>query len=119
MNNILTRKRQMKATYRVSVSATNGNYGFGKDWIIVITKTINGQVENIRRFWVGQDAKVCSRIIGTDMKSLAIYLVKKYKTRNFANKRLNQSLGKMILRACGATPAIAYNKADDWSFAVH
>ena len=109
----------MKATYRVSVSATNGNYGFGKDWILHITKVINGQVENARRFWLGQDAKVCSRIIGTDIKSLSNHLVKKNKTRNFENKRLNSSLAKMILKSCGATPAVAYKKTEEWSFAVH
>ena len=109
----------MKATYQVSVSATNGNYGFGKDWTLLVIKMVDGQVENIRRFWLGQDAKVCARIIGTDMKSLANHLVRKYKTRNFENKRLNSSLAKMILKSCGATPAIAFSKADDWSFAVH
>jgi hypothetical protein len=109
----------MKATYTVSVSATNGNYGFGKDWTVIITKMINGQVENVRRFWIGQDAKVCSRIIGTDIKSLANHLVKKYRTRNFENQRLNQGLAKMILKACGATPATAFEKAEEWSFAVH
>ena len=109
----------MKATYKVSVSATTENYGFGKNWTIIITKMINGQVENVKRFWLGQDAKVCSRIIGTDIKSLANHLVRKYKTKHFDNKRLNSSLGKMILKACGATPAIAFKKAEEWSFAVH
>ena len=119
MSNIFGKKNKMKATYQVSVSAASGNYGFGKDWTVIIKKMVNGQVENVRRFWLGQDAKVCSRIIGTDMKSLANYLVKKYRTRNFENKRLNSSLAKMILKACGATPAIAYKIAEDWSFAVH
>ena len=109
----------MKATYQVSVSAINGNYGFGKDWTIIITKMIDGQVENIRRFWLGQDAKVCGRIIGTDIKSLSNYLVKKYRTKDFSNKRLNRGLAKMILKSCGATPAVAYKKAEEWTFAVH
>ena len=109
----------MKATYQVSVSAVSGNYGFGKDWIIFITKMINGKVENVRRFWLGQDAKVCGRIIGTDIQSLANYLVRKYRTRNFENQRLNRGLAKMILKSCGATPAVAYKNAQDWSFAVH
>lgn len=109
----------MKATYQVSVNATNGNYGFGKDWILHITKMIDGKIENARRFWLGQDAKVCSRIIGTDIKSLSNHLVRKYKTRNFNSQRLNQSLGKMILKACGATPATAFETAEEWSFAVH
>jgi hypothetical protein len=39
------------------IEVTRGSYGFGHDWTLVVYG---------RRFWLGQDVKFCSRVLGMD-----------------------------------------------------
>ena len=42
---------------------------------MLVTKMANGQVEKIRRFWLGQDAKVCARIMGQRINDVRPYKI--------------------------------------------
>jgi hypothetical protein len=53
-------------------------YGFGKDWTLVLTK---GTVK--KSFWLGQDVKVVSRILGMSMANAVEFYKNKANSSNF------------------------------------
>jgi hypothetical protein len=53
-------------------------YGFGHDWTLVLSK--NGEQKH---FWLGQDVKVISRILGMRMAYAVEHYKKKANSSNF------------------------------------
>ena len=53
-------------------------YGFGKDWSLVLTK--DGVSKS---FWLGQDVKVVSRILGMSIGETVIHYKAKANSSNF------------------------------------
>lgn len=51
---------------KANIEATPGPYGFGKNWHLVLDNS-----KNTKSIWLGQDAKVASRVMGADLSSLA------------------------------------------------
>jgi len=98
-------------------------YGFGRDYTLIIQDTKSGVV---RRFWMGQDAKVFSRVLGIRMEDAVDYYSEKAKSKEF--DKVQKYIAEDILKA------VAYNdvdvplkekdvekmfkEAEDWSFAV-
>ena len=66
-----------KITY--DMIAIPNAYGFGKDWTIIIKK--DGKLA--KSFWLGQDVKVVSRILGMRMNEAIEHYKNKYGSENF------------------------------------
>jgi hypothetical protein len=58
-------------------TAPNG-YGFGRDYFLVLTDG-----ERMKRYWLGQDAKVFSRVLGIPMREAVEYYSQKAQSENF------------------------------------
>ena len=67
--------------------ATKNAFGFGHDWTLILKKG-----EKVKKFWLGQDVKVVSRILGMRMD----YAVEYYKTK--ANSENFDVIRKLIAR---------------------
>lgn len=78
----------------IRLIAINNAYGFGKDWQLEVEK---GKKKKV--FWLGQDCKVCSRLLGTDMGALAEHIKEKFSTPNveFDRKDINNYLSRLVL----------------------
>lgn len=66
---------------KYDLEARPNAYGFGRDYTLYLTDTTTGR---IRRFMLGQDAKVFSRMLGMDMRDAVDYYAKKAKSRDFS-----------------------------------
>ena len=84
-------------------------YGFGHNWTLV-KKT--GKKTN--RFWLGQDAKVTSRILGMDFGNAVDYYSRRAGSKDF--KKVKPYIVRDIVRATGASRR---RKAEPWDYAVH
>lgn len=65
-------------TIEYELLARPNAYGFGKDWTLVMTKGTQK-----KSFWLGQDVKVMSRILGMSMREGVEYYKKKANSSNF------------------------------------
>ena len=71
---------------------TRNGYGFGGDWQLVVSK---GKKQ--KTFYLGQDAKVCHRILGMTPKEL----VNEIGSNDLTKKQTRQKIGNLILQAIG------------------
>ena len=67
----------MKITY--DLLASPNAYGFGQNWTLVLKK--GGKT--VKRFWLGQDMKVVSRLLGMRMNVAKEHYKKKSGSENF------------------------------------
>lgn len=74
---------------------TRNGYGFGHDWQLIVTK---GKKEKV--FYLGQDARVCDRILGMTPAEL----VQEIRSNDLTKKQTRQKIGDLILEAIGITP---------------
>jgi hypothetical protein len=74
----------MKATIRTSI----GGYGFSHDWNLIVT---NG--EQTRNFYLGQDVKFCSRVLGMS----PAYVVEQIGSSDMSDPDTLEKLGNFIL----------------------
>jgi hypothetical protein len=103
-----------------TLDTTPNGYGFGHDWTLVVTYA--GQTQ---RFWLGQDAKVCYRLLGMNGRELADALELACPV-DMTEQRVLDTVGTYILAALLGT----YQGGDDrdavadlmacepWQFAV-
>ena len=93
-------------------------YGFGHDWQLQLTK------DNVSKvFYLGQDAKVCSRILGmsaTEMESSGLI-----PNRNIDDLETNKALAWLVIEAVSNQPndieEVAenlFNEANSWDIAA-
>ena len=73
------------------IISRNG-YGFGYDWQLVVIKG-----KKIKTFYLGQDAKVCHRILGMSPNEL----IQEIGSNNLNLKQTRQKIGNLILEAIG------------------
>lgn len=95
MNTTTTKKRSLKAfendlkeraAAEVLISA--GPYGFGRTWEL---KAYG------RKFYLGQDAKVCSRLLGLDPSQV----IKLIGGNNISDDQINNNLAVLIINTVG------------------
>lgn len=95
MNTTTTKKRSLKAfendlkeraAAEVLISA--GPYGFGRTWEL---KAYG------RKFYLGQDAKVCSRLLGLDPSEV----IKLIGGNNISDDQINNNLAVLIINTVG------------------
>jgi hypothetical protein len=98
-----SKKEQLKGKLRAWVSAgsSSENYGFGSNWTLNIGK----KNTPVKSFWLGQGAKVTSRMLGMDygeyVKNVSNRLQKNKQFKNekdfFLNKKANKIVTEDIL----------------------
>ena len=66
---------------KYDLDARPNAYGFGRDYTLTLIDTTTGRM---RPFFLGQDAKVFSRMLGMDMRDAVDYYTKKAKSRDFS-----------------------------------
>lgn len=97
MNTTTTKKRSLKAfendlkeraAAEIIISA--GPYGFGRTWEL---KAYG------RKFYLGQDAKVCSRLLGLDPSQV----IKLIGGNNISDDQINNNLAVLIINTVGLT----------------
>jgi len=78
-------------------------YGFGHDLFLVLpeTKTLPEQ-----SFFLGQDAKICYRLLGMCPQDVARYLKERVGTCDLKTVRANRELARLIVKACGGMRVI-------------
>ena len=88
----------------MKVRISDGSYGFGKTW----TLECYGKA-----FWLGQDVKVCSRLLGMSPSQV----VQKIGTNEIESESGNRKLARLIVKTAGITRSNV-NKLESWSLAV-
>ena len=74
------------------VKLTPNEYGFGKDWNLQVTT-----METSKTFYLGQDAKFCSKVLGIETKQVLNEIgEEKLKTKTSLEK-----LGNFIVETLG------------------
>lgn len=110
MNTTTTKKRSLKAfendlkeraAAEVLISA--GPYGFGRTWEL---KAYG------RKFYLGQDAKVCSRLLGLDPS----HVIKLIGGNNISDDNINNNLAVLIINTLGLTAQSAKD-LEAWALA--
>lgn len=90
---IVKPKNPMKMNAIVEIMPNR--YGFGTDWTLVIEH--EGQT---KRFWLGQDAKVCQRIIGGSPEDV----IAEIGSNDLSQKQTREKLAELILDSVGFEP---------------
>ena len=86
-----------KGKLMIKVRAIKNGYGFGYNWILVISK--NGKKRKKREFYLGQDCKVCLRALGMEMRELGNIIKIRFNTPYvlFSRQDINRFIGILIL----------------------
>jgi len=119
MSNPKLKKRiKEKLGYTLTAGSPAENYGFGRNWTLNITK----DGTPVQSYWLGQDAKVTSRMLGIDFKDAVDYYSKKAKSKNF--DKVSQFIARDIIRASIGEGRITQKKlrkmmgGESWALAV-
>jgi hypothetical protein len=64
---------------------SNGAYGFGKEWTLVVNE--------MHHFYLGQDVKFCSRVLGLSPS----YIVQQIGSNDVENPTVNKRLANFII----------------------
>lgn len=97
---------------KVSIKVERGSYGFGHTWTLVL----EGK-SNTRSFYLGQDVKVCSRLLQCDPS----YVVKQIGTREVESDRGSKRLARFILDTLKENHLMTTRKImsmDSWELCV-
>jgi hypothetical protein len=106
----------MKIEYELK--AKPNAYGFGNDWNLEFKR--GNQI--IKTFWLGQDVKVVSRLLGLRMDALKKYYKDKYGSENF--DIIKEYIAADIIRAVLKTQRITQEQLEklvllnSWELAV-
>jgi len=83
-------EHDLKARAAAQIIISAGPYGFGRTW----------QLEAFgKRFYLGQDAKVCSRLLGLDPQTV----IKKIGGNNISDDQINNNLAVLIINTLDLT----------------
>ena len=92
----------MKATIKIE----NGSYGFGHTWTLTLTKSDGSS----KAFYLGQDVKFCSRVLGMSPS----YIVAQIGSNDLGEETTRTRLAKFILDSLCLSKAVLY-KQEAWS----
>jgi hypothetical protein len=88
----------------MKVRITNGSYGFGKVWILECYG---------KSFYLGQDAKVCSRSLGMTPREV----IQAIGTNQIETESGNRKLARFLTKSFGITRSNV-NKFQSWEFSA-
>ena len=83
------------------VTFTEGNYGFGHDWNLIVTND-KGDRKN---FYLGQDSKFCNRVLGMTPR----YVVEQIGDNDLRNVEVQKKLGNFIIETLELTEEQVFN----------
>ena len=94
------------------IESLPNRYGFGRDWTLVVK---HGKTS--RKFWLGQDAKVFSRIIGIDHSYAVDHYSEKAGSRNWDDVEpfIREDLIDALTQGQGPEALL---EANDWDLAA-
>lgn len=84
-------------------------YGFGHDWYLNVETT-----EGIKNFRLGQDVKVCSRMLGMTPKQVCDEIG----SNDLRNEETRKNLGQFILNTLGICFEDEINNLQPWELSV-
>lgn len=90
---------------KARIAISNGSYGFGKTWTLVVNET--------KHFYLGQDVKFCSRVLGVS----GSYIVDQIGSNDIQDPKVNKKLAKFIINHLGLT-ASKLNKLQSWELSA-
>ena len=90
---------------KAKIEIDRGSYGFGHTWTLVINES--------KSFYLGQDIKFCSRILGLSPS----YIVHSIGSGDITNDKVNKKLAKFIINHLGLT-ASKLNKLQSWELSA-
>jgi hypothetical protein len=93
----------------VILNTTPNAYGFGRDWYLNV-ETNNG----VKEFRLGQDAKVCSRLLGMTPKQVTSEIG----SNDLRKKITRKKLGEFILYRLGFTYEDEIDSLEPWELSV-
>jgi len=70
---------------KAKIVISNGSYGFGKTWTLVVNETYS--------FYLGQDVKFCSRVLGVSPS----YIVQQIGSNDITKPSVNKRLANFII----------------------
>jgi hypothetical protein len=70
---------------KAKIEISNGSYGFGKTWTLVVNET--------HHFYLGQDVKFCSRVLGVSPS----YIVQQIGSNDVEKPSVNKRLANFII----------------------
>jgi hypothetical protein len=70
---------------KAKIEISNGSYGFGKTWTLVVNETYH--------FYLGQDVKFCSRVLGVSPS----YIVQQIGSNDITKPSVNKRLANFII----------------------
>lgn len=76
---------------KAKIEISNGSYGFGKTWTLVINES--------KSFYLGQDVKFCSRVLGLSPS----YIVESIGSGDIEDVSVNKKLANFIINQLGLT----------------
>lgn len=88
-----------------SINITS-NYGFDHNWTLTLTKR-NGTSKS---FYLGQDVKFCSRVLGMEPR----YIVEQIGSGNITEPTINTRLANFIIDSLGLTKTQLF-KQEAWA----
>ena len=88
----------------MKVRFSKNSYGFGKNWVLECYG---------KSFWLGQDAKVCHRLLGMTPQQV----VAEIGTAEIETESGNRKLARLIVKTAGVTRSNV-RELQPWSLAV-
>ena len=107
----------MNERQEATIEVHNTGYSFWREWVLVLPTT---ERHGTQRFYLGQDVKFCTRVLGMDTGTLAHLTrqemgVKNNKPVNLAKHTHARALARVIIRLFGGMRAIRNHEA--WELA--
>ena len=90
---------------KARIVISNGSYGFGKTWTLVVNE--------VEHFYLGQDVKFCSRVLGVSPS----YIVESIGSGDIEDVSVNKKLAKFIIDQLELT-ANKLNKLQSWELSA-
>lgn len=84
-----------RSIIKAQLHARPNVYGFGADWILVLTNT---RTKRVRSFWLGQACKFTSRILGWDYEDFLDTCMAEVGSRNYYDKRVQRWIVQQIIK---------------------
>jgi len=93
----LRKKRPKTGKIEYWIESVPNRYGFGRDYTLILAEvTPDRKLLSEKRFWLGQDAKVFSRMLGMDTRYAVEHYTKKARSRNF--DKIQKHIARDVLR---------------------
>jgi len=113
----MRKQKQIQDGFVPALTVSPNGYGFGQDWTLIISQVAAGQIQKVRRFWLGQDAKVCARIMGQRISDVRPYRIVRHINKP-ATLAIKANIVNQVIDAYGGDSERLFKEAQDWDLAA-